>query len=73
MTHIDFGLDLACSVSTWRTRRCADAVPIYVVGVNRTEDKTTDTGVSDASCTTNCPAPLTKVVLEFFAAPKAVG
>merc|ERR1712050_607745 len=39
-----------------------DAVPIYVVGVNHTEYKTTDTVVSNASCTTNCLAPLTKVV-----------
>merc|ERR1712157_145039 len=43
-----------------------DAVPIYVVGVNHTEYKTTDTVVSNASCTTNCLAPLTKVVHENF-------
>merc|ERR1711904_155676 len=39
-----------------------DAVPIYVIGVNHTEYKTSDTVVSNASCTTNCLAPLTKVV-----------
>merc|ERR1712226_757719 len=39
-----------------------DAVPIYVVGVNHTEYKTTDTVVSNASCTTNCLAPLAKVI-----------
>merc|ERR1719221_2164440 len=39
-----------------------DAVPIYVVGVNHEDYKTTDTVVSNASCTTNCLAPLTKVV-----------
>jgi len=39
-----------------------DAVPIYVVGVNHLDYKTTDTVVSNASCTTNCLAPLTKVV-----------
>jgi len=39
-----------------------DAVPIYVVGVNHKDYKTTDTVVSNASCTTNCLAPLTKVV-----------
>merc|ERR1719221_1252404 len=39
-----------------------DAVPIYVMGVNHTEYKKTDTVVSNASCTTNCLAPLTKVV-----------
>merc|ERR1712050_536253 len=43
-----------------------DAVPIYVVGVNHTEYKTSDTVVSNASCTTNCLAPLTKVVHENF-------
>jgi len=43
-----------------------DAVPIYVVGVNHTEYKTSDTVVSNASCTTNCLAPLTKVVHEKF-------
>jgi len=39
-----------------------DAVPIYVVGVNHTDYKATDTVVSNASCTTNCLAPLTKVI-----------
>merc|ERR1711897_74088 len=43
-----------------------DAVPIYVVGVNHTDYKTSDTVVSNASCTTNCLAPLTKVVHEKF-------
>merc|ERR1712231_11854 len=43
-----------------------DAVPIYVVGVNHTQYKTTDTVVSNASCTTNCLAPLTKVVHDKF-------
>merc|ERR1719450_456227 len=43
-----------------------DAVPIYVVGVNHKEYKASDTVVSNASCTTNCLAPLTKVVHEKF-------
>merc|ERR1712003_55027 len=43
-----------------------DDVPIYVVGVNHTEYKKTDTVVSNASCTTNCLAPLAKVVHENF-------
>jgi len=43
-----------------------DAVPIYVMGVNHTDYKPTDTVVSNASCTTNCLAPLTKVVHEKF-------
>merc|ERR1711988_1457085 len=43
-----------------------DAVPIYVVGVNHTDYKTSDTVVSNASCTTNCLAPLTKCIHEKF-------
>merc|ERR1712232_473202 len=43
-----------------------DDVPIYVVGVNHTEYKTTDTVVSNASCTTNCLAPMTKVIHDNF-------
>jgi len=43
-----------------------DAVPMYVMGVNHTNYKATDTVVSNASCTTNCLAPLTKVVHEKF-------
>jgi len=43
-----------------------DNVPIYVVGVNHIEYKTSDTVVSNASCTTNCLAPLTKVVHDKF-------
>jgi len=44
-----------------------DAVPIYVVGVNHTDfDAANDTVVSNASCTTNCLAPLAKVIHENF-------
>merc|ERR1712178_524673 len=43
-----------------------DAVPIYVMGVNHTEYKSTDTVVSNASCTTNCLAPIAKVVHDKF-------
>merc|ERR1711967_9694 len=44
-----------------------DAVPIYVVGVNHEGfDPSEDTVVSNASCTTNCLAPLTKVVHDNF-------
>jgi glyceraldehyde 3-phosphate dehydrogenase len=39
-----------------------DAVPMYVMGVNHTDFKNTDTVVSNASCTTNCLAPLAKVI-----------
>merc|ERR1712084_67144 len=43
-----------------------DDVPMYVMGVNHTAYKASDTVVSNASCTTNCLAPLTKVVHERF-------
>jgi len=43
-----------------------DDVPMYVVGVNHMDYKATDIVVSNASCTTNCLAPLTKVVHEKF-------
>merc|ERR1712194_785405 len=43
-----------------------DNVPIYVMGVNHMDYKASDTVVSNASCTTNCLAPLTKVVHENF-------
>jgi len=43
-----------------------DAVPIYVMGVNHKEYSTSDTVVPNASCTTNCLAPLAKVVHDKF-------
>lgn len=44
----------------------ADA-PMYVMGVNHTSYKhDTDTVVSNASCTTNCLAPLAKVIHDNF-------
>merc|ERR1712232_12880 len=43
-----------------------DAVPMYVMGVNHTDYKKDDTVVSNASCTTNCPAPLTKCINDRF-------
>merc|ERR1711934_1183539 len=44
-----------------------DAVPIYVVGVNHEKyNKDTDTVVSNASCTTNCLAPIAKVLNDNF-------
>merc|ERR1739844_788690 len=39
---------------------------IYVMGVNHENYQSSDTVVSNASCTTNCLAPLTKVVHEKF-------
>jgi len=43
----------------------ADA-PMFVMGVNHAEAKATDTIVSNASCTTNCLAPLAKVINDNF-------
>jgi len=43
-----------------------DAVPMYVMGVNNTKYTGADTVVSNASCTTNCLAPLSKVIHEKF-------
>ena len=39
-----------------------DASPIYVVGVNHEKYTPDQTVVSNASCTTNCLAPITKVL-----------
>lgn len=40
--------------------------PMFVMGVNHNEAKATDTVVSNASCTTNCLAPLAKVINDNF-------
>ena len=41
-------------------------IPTFVMGVNEKTFKKEDTIVSNASCTTNCLAPITKVVLDNF-------
>lgn len=41
-----------------------DATPTYVVGVNHRNYKASEDIISNASCTTNCLAPVTKVLHE---------
>ncbi|MBC7606362.1 MAG: type I glyceraldehyde-3-phosphate dehydrogenase, partial [Burkholderiales bacterium] len=43
----------------------ADA-PMFVMGVNHTKATAADTIVSNASCTTNCLAPLVKIINDHF-------
>lgn len=40
--------------------------PMFVMGVNHMDAKATDTIVSNASCTTNCLAPMAKIVHDNF-------
>ena len=49
----------------------ADA-PVFVMGVNHQDLKSTDTIVSNASCTTNCLAPLAKVLHDNFGVAEAL-
>ena len=49
----------------------ADA-PMFVMGVNHNEVKSSDTIVSNASCTTNCLAPLSKVLHDNFGIEEAL-
>jgi glyceraldehyde 3-phosphate dehydrogenase len=46
--------------------------PMFVMGVNEQEVKATDTIVSNASCTTNCLAPIAKVLDDNFGIEEAL-
>ncbi|GFR80734.1 glyceraldehyde-3-phosphate dehydrogenase [Elysia marginata] len=46
--------------------------PMFVMGVNHKEANASDTIVSNASCTTNCLAPITKVLNDSFGIEEAL-
>lgn len=46
--------------------------PMFVMGVNHKDAKSTDTIVSNASCTTNCLAPMAKVLNDKFGIEEAL-
>lgn len=50
----------------------SDDVPTYVLGVNDDQMKPSDTIISNASCTTNCMMPVTRVIQEHFGIQNAM-
>ena len=48
----------------------SDDIPVYLIGVNENELKTEDDIISNGSCTTNCLAPMIKVLDEKFGVEK---
>lgn len=47
-----------------------DDIPVYLIGVNENELKAQDNIISNGSCTTNCLAPMIKVLDEKFGVEK---
>ena len=47
-----------------------DDIPVYLIGVNENELKSEDNIISNGSCTTNCLAPMIKVLDEKFGVEK---
>ncbi|MBZ9786473.1 type I glyceraldehyde-3-phosphate dehydrogenase [Psychroflexus sp. CAK57W] len=58
--HIDAGAKKVVISAPSKT------APMFVMGVNENDVKAEDTVVSNASCTTNCLAPMTKVINDNF-------
>jgi glyceraldehyde 3-phosphate dehydrogenase len=48
----------------------SDDIPVYLIGVNENELKAEDDIISNGSCTTNCLAPMIKVLDEKFGVEK---